>query len=439
VNSNPSSSLRGQSTAGRIRNRLIAFAVLALVVPGLTARAGNLTRSGASTSPGTAGASATQTTTQATTATSQSVQTSVMAQRAQFSLLRSTAALQAIQAAQNAARNLSLGSTASNNLGTATQPLVMVPDGLAVNGLVPGVKGTDAADPTTTATPVPVTVNANGTASVNLPGDTAVTLPPNATASSQVTVSGTGTVGSITTGGTITALKAGVATTVAPGSTISLTQAGTISFASASAIPLTLSTYTLPASWSGISGLTQSTYSASAGQTGTPTTVTVTQTQQQAILTWQSFNIGRNTTLDFDQSLGGANVADWIAINKIADNIAPSQILGSIQAPGQVYVINQNGIIFGGSSQVNAGALVAASLPINDNLVSRGLLNNPDLQFLFSQLNLPAGSQGPTAAFTPQGTASAPGRAARTATSWLNQERNSAARPRPSTSADALR
>jgi filamentous hemagglutinin len=411
VNSNPSSSLRGQSTAGRIRNRLIAFAVLALVVPGLTARAGNLTRSGASTSPGTAGASATQTTTQATTATSQSVQTSVMAQRAQFSLLRSTAALQAIQAAQNAARNLSLGSTASNNLGTATQPLVMVPDGLAVNGLVPGVKGTDAADPTTSATPVPVTVNANGTASVNLPGDTAVTLPPNATASSQVTVSGTGTVGSITTGGTITALKAGVATTVAPGSTISLTQAGTISFASASAIPLTLSTYTLPASWSGISGLTQSTYSASAGQTGTPTTVTVTQTQQQAILTWQSFNIGRNTTLDFDQSLGGANVADWIAINKIADNIAPSQILGSIQAPGQVYVINQNGIIFGGSSQVNAGALVAASLPINDNLVSRGLLNNPDLQFLFSQLNLPAGSQGPTAAFTPQGTASAPGSA----------------------------
>jgi filamentous hemagglutinin family protein len=138
------------------------------------------------------------------------------------------------------------------------------------------------------------------------------------------------------------------------------------------------------------------------------TTVTVTQTAQQALLNWQTFNIGANTTLNFDQSAGGANVAQWVAINKVAASIAPSQILGAINAPGQVYVINQNGIIFGGSSQVNVGALVASSLPINDNLVSRGLLNNPDDQFLFSQLNITAGMQGPTPAFTPQQSAPAP-------------------------------
>ena len=62
----------------------------------------------------------------------------------------------------------------------------------------------------------------------------------------------------------------------------------------------------------------------------------------------------------------------------------PTQILGSIEAQGQVYIINQNGIIFGGASQVNTHALVASSLPINDNLITRGLLNNPDSQFLFS-------------------------------------------------------
>ncbi|MCE0484088.1 MAG: filamentous hemagglutinin family protein [Methylacidiphilales bacterium] len=139
------------------------------------------------------------------------------------------------------------------------------------------------------------------------------------------------------------------------------------------------------------------TQSVSNGQT----TVTVTQTAQQALLNWQTFNIGKNTTLDFDQSAGGADVAQWVAINKVAASIAPSQILGSIQAPGQVYVINQNGIIFDGSSQVNVGALVASSLPINDNLIARGLLNNPDLQFLFSQSNIAAGTQGPTPAFTP--------------------------------------
>ncbi|MEO6739412.1 MAG: filamentous hemagglutinin family protein [Chthoniobacteraceae bacterium] len=137
--------------------------------------------------------------------------------------------------------------------------------------------------------------------------------------------------------------------------------------------------------------------SVSAGQT----TVKVTQTSQQAVLNWKSFNVGKQTTLNFDQSAGGANAGQWIAFNKISDpSGVPSQILGSITAQGQVYVINQNGIIFGGSSQVNTHALVASSLPINDNLIDRGLLNNPDSQFLFSSLKVNAGKNG-TPAFTP--------------------------------------
>ncbi|MCE9520204.1 MAG: filamentous hemagglutinin N-terminal domain-containing protein, partial [Verrucomicrobia bacterium] len=129
--------------------------------------------------------------------------------------------------------------------------------------------------------------------------------------------------------------------------------------------------------------------------------VTVRQTVQQALINWSKFNIGSNTTLKFDQSAGGADVGQWVAFNKVNDPTGqPSQILGSISAPGQVYVINQNGIIFGGSSQVNVHALVASSLPINDNLIARGLLNNPDAQFLFSALALPAGAKG-TPAFTP--------------------------------------
>jgi filamentous hemagglutinin family protein len=154
--------------------------------------------------------------------------------------------------------------------------------------------------------------------------------------------------------------------------------------------------------WRNANTPTQTTTTAN-GQT--TTTVNVQQTGQQALLSWHDFNIGQNTTLNFDQSAGGANVGSWIAFNKVAPSIAPSEILGSITAQGQVYVLNQNGIIFGGTSQVNVHALVASSLPINDNLsnptTGRGLLNNPDLQFLFSQQNIPAGTLGPTPAFTP--------------------------------------
>jgi len=131
------------------------------------------------------------------------------------------------------------------------------------------------------------------------------------------------------------------------------------------------------------------------------TVVTVAQNAPEAMLNWSSFNIGGQTTLNFDQSLGGSAQSSWIAFNKVNDPTGvPSQILGMMHAPGQVYVINANGIIFGGSAQINVNTLVASALPINDNLISRGLLNNPDTQFLFSALPLAAGPNG-TPAFTP--------------------------------------
>jgi len=136
---------------------------------------------------------------------------------------------------------------------------------------------------------------------------------------------------------------------------------------------------------------------------GSHVTVTVTQNAPQALLNWTTFNIGGNTTVSFDQSAGKASANQWVAFNTITDpSGVPSQILGSIQAQGQVYVINQNGIIFGGASQVNAHAFVASSLPININLLKQGLLNNKDLQFLFSQLQVDTLANGSMAPFIPQ-------------------------------------
>ncbi|MBR1220900.1 filamentous hemagglutinin family protein [Bradyrhizobium sp. U87765 SZCCT0131] len=92
------------------------------------------------------------------------------------------------------------------------------------------------------------------------------------------------------------------------------------------------------------------------------TQVGIRQTDAQAILNWNSFNVGARTTLTFDQQ----GNSGWVALNRIVGTTAPSQILGNIRADGQVYVINQNGIVFGGASQINVGALIASTAKITD-------------------------------------------------------------------------
>lgn len=109
--------------------------------------------------------------------------------------------------------------------------------------------------------------------------------------------------------------------------------------------------------WVGANTPTQSTGN---GQT----TVTIDQTQSQALLNWQSFNVSRDTTVVFNQQ----GHRDWSALNRIAPGIAPSQIQGAIKADGAVYIINQNGIIFTGTSQINVHTLVASSLDLSTNL-----------------------------------------------------------------------
>ncbi|WP_164878379.1 two-partner secretion domain-containing protein [Pollutimonas thiosulfatoxidans] len=88
---------------------------------------------------------------------------------------------------------------------------------------------------------------------------------------------------------------------------------------------------------------------------------TVNQTSQNLSLNWQSFNVGAHESVNFVQPNSAA-----IAVNRIADASA-SQILGSLNANGQVFLINPNGIVFGAGAQVNVGGLVASTLNISDS------------------------------------------------------------------------
>lgn len=109
--------------------------------------------------------------------------------------------------------------------------------------------------------------------------------------------------------------------------------------------------------------------------TGTPNVgdrdLTIKQTEAKAILNWDTFNIGRDTSLEIQQNTGDA------VLNRVVGNdIAPSQIAGQLKADGTVMVINQNGVIFTGSSQTNVRNMVAAAGTITDSqFENNGLYN----------------------------------------------------------------
>src|SRR5271167_2699855 len=70
-------------------------------------------------------------------------------------------------------------------------------------------------------------------------------------------------------------------------------------------------------------------------------TLTVQQSSEQAILNWASFNVSADGKVIFKQPDTSA-----IALNQIFQ-ASPSQIFGLIQANGQIYLVNQNGFLFG--------------------------------------------------------------------------------------------
>ncbi|MBI2319676.1 MAG: filamentous hemagglutinin N-terminal domain-containing protein, partial [Betaproteobacteria bacterium] len=85
-------------------------------------------------------------------------------------------------------------------------------------------------------------------------------------------------------------------------------------------------------------------------------TTTIRQSSQNLSLNWKSFNIAPRETVNFLQPSASA-----LAVNRIFDTNG-TQILGRLNANGQVWLLNPNGILFGQGAQVNVGALVASTL-----------------------------------------------------------------------------
>ncbi|PTR08034.1 filamentous hemagglutinin family protein [Nitrosospira sp. Nsp5] len=97
-------------------------------------------------------------------------------------------------------------------------------------------------------------------------------------------------------------------------------------------------------------------------------TMTVRQLSEQAILNWKDFNIGADKAVVFDQPSVTASTLNRVWGPDV------STIAGQLRANGQVYLINQNGVLFANGAQVDVGGLVASTLNIKDSTYLGGLL-----------------------------------------------------------------
>jgi filamentous hemagglutinin family protein len=107
---------------------------------------------------------------------------------------------------------------------------------------------------------------------------------------------------------------------------------------------------------------------ASIGQSGA--NLTVNQTSSRAIVNWGSFSIGQGAGVTFDQPSASSAI-----LNRVTGSMT-STIAGRLQANGQVYLVNPNGIAITKTGAVQVGGgFVASTLGIANNDFNNGNLN----------------------------------------------------------------
>ena len=87
----------------------------------------------------------------------------------------------------------------------------------------------------------------------------------------------------------------------------------------------------------------------------------INQSTQRAVINWDSFNVGKNATVNFNQPNSASST-----LNRV-NGASQSMINGAVNANGQVIFVNPNGVVFGKGAEVNTGGLVATTMNIKDS------------------------------------------------------------------------
>lgn len=93
------------------------------------------------------------------------------------------------------------------------------------------------------------------------------------------------------------------------------------------------------------------------------------EAQDKTIINWENFSIGPEELCVFTQP----NTSSWI-MNRVVGNF-PSSLMGILQANGNVFLINSNGIVIGKDATIDVGGFLASTLDIRDeDFLNGGIL-----------------------------------------------------------------
>ncbi|MDX9961511.1 MAG: filamentous hemagglutinin N-terminal domain-containing protein, partial [Aliarcobacter sp.] len=115
------------------------------------------------------------------------------------------------------------------------------------------------------------------------------------------------------------------------------------------------------------SGGTVTSGSANISQTGKVTDIT--QSTQKASINWNKFNVANDETVNFKQPNSFSTT-----LNRVIGN-EKSIINGALNANGQVWILNSNGVLFSKDAKVNTAGLIATTKELSDTDFQAGNYN----------------------------------------------------------------
>lgn len=86
----------------------------------------------------------------------------------------------------------------------------------------------------------------------------------------------------------------------------------------------------------------------------------INQGSNSAIINWESFDINKGESVHFNQ-----NSSSSIVLNRVTNGL-PTSIFGNLSANGNVFVLNQAGVLVGNGASINTHSFLAGAASIND-------------------------------------------------------------------------